>query len=215
MLATQSMHVVAEEAPSVIEYLPAPQFVHVLAADAPVLMRYLPAAQLVQVLAKAAPVAAEYLPAAQPVHAAAPMSVLCVPATHAEQGPPSDPVYPLLQRQSRAAALPLGELESAGHAAQVEAKAAPTAAENALAAQSVHAAEPEAALCFPATHDTHASPLDPVAPALQVQAVMRADPGGEFDFVGQTSQVGLPSADHPPAEHVSHVSTPVAPTAAE
>ena len=209
------MHVVAEEAPSVIEYLPAPQFVHVLAADAPVLMRYLPAAQLVQVLVKEAPVAAEYLPAAQPMHTAEPMSVLYVPAMHAEQGPPSDPVYPLLQRQWFSAALPLGELEAAGHVAQVVAEAAPTAAENALAAQSVHAAEPEAALCFPATHDTHASPLDPVAPALQVQAVMRADPGGEFEFAGQTSQVGLPSADHPPAEHCWHVSASMAPTTAE
>jgi hypothetical protein len=209
------MHVAAEEAPSVIECLPAPQFVHVLAADAPVLMRYLPAAQLVQVLAKAAPVAAEYLPAAQPVHAAEPMSVLYVPATHAEQEPPSDPVYPLLQRQSRAAALPLGELESAGHVAQVEAKAATTAAENALAAQSVHAAEPEPALYFPATHSAQVCPSGPVAPALQVQAARRADPGGEFEFAGQTSQVGLPSGDHPPSEHCRHVSTPVAPSAAE
>ena len=157
----------------------------------------------------------EYLPAAQPVHAAEPMSVLYVPATHAEQEPPSDPKNPLLQRQWVAAALPLGELESAGHGAQVEAKAAPTAAENALAAQSVHAAEPEPALYFPATHGAQFCPSSPVAPALQVQAVRRADPGGEFEFAGQTSQVGLPSADHPPAEHVSHVSTPVAPTAAE
>jgi hypothetical protein len=178
-------------------------------------MRYLPATQLVQVLAKAAPVAAEYLPAPQPVHAAEPMSVLYVPATHAEQEPPSDPVYPLLQRQWVAAALPLGELESARHAVQVVAEAAPTAAENALAAQAVHAAEPEPALYFPATHSAQVSPSSPVAPALQVQAVRRADPGGEFEFAGQTSQVGLPSADHPPAEHCRHVSTPVAPTAAE
>ena len=98
---------------------------------------------------------------------------------------------------------------------QVFANVAPTAVEYALAAQSVHAAEPEPALYCPARHNTHVAPLDPVAPALQVQSVRRADPRVELECAGHTWQVGLPSSDHVPASHDLHVSTPVAPTTAE
>jgi hypothetical protein len=212
----QLVQVVGTEAPTVEEYVPASHATQELSAVAPVLVRYLPATHSMQMLAEEAPSVVEYLPAAQPVHKSLPISVLYVPAKHAEQTPPSDPVYPLLQRQWVAATLPLGELECSGHAAQVVAEAAPTAAEYASAAQSVHAAEPEPALYFPAIHSTQTSPLDTaVVPASQVQSVRRADAGGEFEFTGQSSQVELPSADHPPAEHGWHVSTPVAPTAAE
>ena len=86
---------------------------------------------------------------------------------------------------------------------------APVAVEYELTSQLVHAAEPVDVLYFPATHSTQVCPSSPVAPALQVQAVSTADPASEFEFAGQTSQVGLPSADHEPAEHCWHVSAPV------
>ena len=71
-----------------------------------------------------------------------------LPATHCKQVPPSDPVYPLLQRQWVAAALPLGELESAGHAAQVPAEVAEVVVRYVPAAQAVHVAS----LCVSTLH---------------------------------------------------------------
>ena len=88
------MHVSAAEAPIVVEYVLAPQSTQVLASDAPGVGEYVPAPQFVQVLAKEAPVVTRNLPASQSVHATEPMSSLYVPAAHAEQFPPSAPVYP-------------------------------------------------------------------------------------------------------------------------
>lgn len=68
-----------------------------------------PAPHAVQ--AAVAPTVPEYVPTAQSVHAAFPLLVLYLPATHAEHGPPSAPVYPALQVQAPEAELPLGELE--------------------------------------------------------------------------------------------------------
>ena len=42
----------------------------------------------------------EYVPATQFVHAAPPVAILYLPATHALQVSPSSPVYPELQIQS-------------------------------------------------------------------------------------------------------------------
>ena len=50
------------------------------------------------------------------MQAADPVDVLYFPATHAVHGPPSGPVDPALQVQLVKAALPAGELESAGQA---------------------------------------------------------------------------------------------------
>jgi hypothetical protein len=44
-----------------------------------------------------------------------------------------------------------------------------------FAGQLKHAAEPEIALYFPAVHNPHVAPSDPVVPALQVQSVMESD----------------------------------------
>ena len=57
---------------------------------------------------------AEYVPAPQSVHSAEPMPLLYVPATHAEQDPPSGPVFPGSHRQLLGRLLPLGELEFSG-----------------------------------------------------------------------------------------------------
>ena len=103
------MHVAAEEAPSVSEYLPAPQFVHVLAADAPVLMRY--------------------LPALQSRHEAEPMMSLYFPIPQAVHGPPFGPVYPRLQRQLLETSLPLRDCEFPGQIVQVPTPVAPATVE--------------------------------------------------------------------------------------
>jgi len=215
VLGLQLVQVVATEAPTTEEYVPATHATQEFSSEAPVDVRYVPARQSTQALATVAPEVVRYLPALQSRHVEAPVIILYFPGAHASHRPPSGPLKPALQRQLVSAGLAATECAFAGHATQVAAEAAPTAAEYALAAQSVHAAEPEAVLNFPATHSTQACPSDAVAPALQVQAVRRADPDGEFEFAGQSWQVGLPSADHPPAKHGWHVSTPVAPTAAE
>ena len=191
----QLMHVLDAEAPTVGEYLPAPQSIQELTPGAPGVVRYLPAPQSVHVAATNAPVVAEYLPAPQSVHPTEPISSLYFPASHAVHVAPLAPVYPALHWQLVETLLPVGEIEFGG--------------------QELHAAEPGNALYSPGRHSTQVSPSVPVAPALQVQSVRRADSGGEFEFSGQRLQVGLPSGDHPPAEHGWHVSTPVAPTAAE
>ena len=57
-----------DNAPRVVEYLPAAQSRQVSTAVAPTAAENLPAPQLTQVLATEAPIAVEYLPAAQATH---------------------------------------------------------------------------------------------------------------------------------------------------
>ena len=115
-----------------------------------------------------------------------------LPATHCKQVPPSDPVYPLLQRQWVAAALPLGELESAGHAAQVPAEVADVVVRYVPAAQSVHVAVPVIILYFPPAHAVHAKPFAPVYPALHAHWVEAVLVTTELEFPGQAVQSSLP-----------------------
>ena len=113
--------------------------------------------------------------AAQSVHAKAPVNVLYFPATHASHVPPSGPMNPALQTQLVCVVDPRTDCEFAGQSLQVEDAVASTFSEYVLAAQSVHAAEPESALNFPAGQNTHVSPFNPDAPGLQLQFVGRAD----------------------------------------
>ena len=74
-----------------------------------------------QVADAVAAVVVEYVPDPQSVHAAAPVTVLYFPASHAAHGPPLGPVYPALQSGTIHAALdvlPTGEVEPTGHAEQ-------------------------------------------------------------------------------------------------
>ena len=64
----QSLHVELPEAPTAVEYVPAPQSVH-----------------------RIAPVDVEYVPAPQSVHTADPVDALYFPATHAVHVDPSTP----------------------------------------------------------------------------------------------------------------------------
>ena len=52
-----------------------------------------------------APVLVEYLPLPHDVHAAVPLVVLYLPTTHATQGPPFGPVYPMMHMQAVCALL--------------------------------------------------------------------------------------------------------------
>lgn len=61
-----------------------------------------------------APTATEYLPAVQLVHAADPVRILYVPATHSVHVPPFGPDDPALQVQLAKVPLATGELEFVG-----------------------------------------------------------------------------------------------------
>ena len=155
------------------------------------------------------PVVLEKVPAVQGVHAALPVAVLKVPATHAEHGPPLGPVYPALQIQAVTTVLEIGDVVFAGHARQVVILIAPSAAEYVAtghvkqvvttvaavvieyvpAAQLVHAALPVAVLKVPATHAEHGPPLGPVYPALQIQEVTARLEMGELVLAGHAKQV--------------------------
>jgi hypothetical protein len=165
---------------------------------------YLPAPQSVQ---DVAPVDAEYLPAAQLVHAAEPVTVLYCPAKQAVHGPPSGPENPALQTQAVAIVDAIGDCVYTGHAEQVFANVAPTAAEYVLAAQSVHNAEPVIVLYFPAVHDVHDPPFCPVNPRLHTQLVSTVDPATDCESVGQfeheLSAVAPADAEYLPAAHVT------------
>ena len=71
-----------DNAPRVVEYLPAAQSRQVSTAVAPTAAENLPAPQLTQVLATEAPIAVEYLPASQLVQAVAPEVGEYFPAKH-------------------------------------------------------------------------------------------------------------------------------------
>jgi hypothetical protein len=155
---------------------------------------------------------AEYVPAPQSVHAAEPMSFLYVPATHAEQDPPSDPVNPRLQRQLVERMLPMADTEFDEQLAQVEDAVAPVVVENLPAMQSVHTTEPFSALYFPATHAKHVPPSGPQYPASQLQAVAAVCPITESpEFALQAVQAAEPlSGLYVSAAHAEHRS-PYAP----
>ena len=120
------------------------------------------------------------------VHSALPICALNVPATHARQGPPSGPVYPLLHKQT---ALDPPDCEFAGQLEHAPTDVAPATAENVLAEQLVHTAAPITGLYVPGTHITHGPPFGPLAPALQVQAVSAELLTTELDMLGQLTHV--------------------------
>jgi len=128
----------------------------------------------IHVVAIVAPDVVEYVPPVQSVHAALPVAILYLPATHNTHTPPSGPVKPTLQVQAVRATLEIGELELVGHPIQVVATVAPTVVENVPAAQSVHAALPVAVLYLPATQAVHVPPSGPVYPALQGELIQAA-----------------------------------------
>jgi hypothetical protein len=194
----QSLHVELAEAPTAVEYVPAPQSVH---RDDPVNALYFPATHAVHV-PPSGPVhpvlqvqlvkvtlptdelefdgqaiqieltALEYVPAPQSVHTADPVEDLYFPATHAVHEPPSGPVHPALQVQL------VKEFEFDRQTLHAELAEAPTALEYVPSEQSVHRDDPVNDLYFPATHAVHLPPFGPVHPALQVQPLAWKTPTG-------------------------------------
>jgi hypothetical protein len=156
---SQAKHVDKALAPTVAEYVAAPQSVH---ASLPALVLYFPATHVVHVppfapvnpalhvqaaisvletgafafaghaehVANAlAPTAVEYVAVPQSVHAALPALVLYLPATHPEHTPPSAPVKPALHKQAPSAVLETGAFAFESQAKHVDKALAPTAAE--------------------------------------------------------------------------------------
>ncbi len=213
-LSGQPTQISTAVAPTVTEYVPAPQSVH---AALPALVLYLPAThsaheptgpvlpagqsnvhaakavlpaaetppapQDVHALAPVAPVAPDHVPATQSTHAALPVTILYLPATHAEHVPPFAPVKPALQVQAVITVLELGAFALEGQAKHVDEALAPTAAEYVADPQSVHTALPLLVLYLPATHVEQTPPSGPEDPALHVQIVLDA---AEFEFARQT-----------------------------
>jgi hypothetical protein len=172
------------------------------------------AGHAIHVVATVAPTVVEYVPAPQSVHAALPVAVLYLPATHGEQTPPSGPVKPTLQVQAVRATLELGELELVGHPIQVVATVAPAVVEYVPAPQSVHAALPVAVLYLPAAQAAHGpDPSGPEKPTLHVQAARAELEIGELELVGHATQVAAAVAPvvakYVPAEQSVQTALPV------
>jgi hypothetical protein len=158
------------EAPSVIEYLPAPQSVH---ASEPVTCLCFPAEQAVHALpvypvlhrhavrsdmevetpghakhtdSNLAASVTENFPSPQSVHAPEPVTCLYFPA---EQAVHALPVYPALHWHAVRFDV---EVETPGHAKHTDSNIAASVTENFPSPQSVHAPAPETGLYFPAAH---------------------------------------------------------------
>jgi hypothetical protein len=235
----QLVQVPTPVAPTTEEYELAPQSMHVLAKEAPTVAEYLPAPQSTQELATVAPVVIRYLPAPQLVHATSPVTTLYLPAAHAPQGPPFDPVNPTLQIQANKVTLPPGDTESDGQFTQVPTPVAPRTIEYELAPQSMHVLAKEAPTVaeylpapqstqelatvapvvvryLPAPQSVHAmSPVTtlyfPVEHAVQVPPFTPVNPMLQIQAV----ETILPPTDNEFVGQFVQVPAPVAPTTAE
>jgi hypothetical protein len=88
------------------EYLPPGHNSQSDAASFPAVAKYVPAGQCTQCIPPVFPVVAEYVPGGQETHDAVPVSLLYLPAAHAEH---EVPVYPALHEQALLESLPCGE----------------------------------------------------------------------------------------------------------
>jgi hypothetical protein len=144
----------------------------------------------------------EYAPASQLTHAAeefAPVSTEYVPATQLTHT--LEPVW--------------FEYFPTGHKAHTPTLVAPVAFEYSPAAQLSHALAPVTVLYFPAAHIVQAPPFGPVYPASHVQLTRNPLEAPARAFAGHALQFGLPSGDHCPSGHWTHVSFPTAPKCTE
>ena len=105
--------------PVLFEYAPAGHKTHVLSLLAPDTPENAPAEQLTHTEEEFAATAVEYAPAGQLVHTLEPVTVLYLPAAHAEHRPPLGPEYPVLHVQSVCDPLPGPVNELAGHRLQL------------------------------------------------------------------------------------------------
>jgi hypothetical protein len=125
----------------------------------------------------------EYVFAGQATHTLAPVTFLCVPPTHATQGPPSAPVYPVLHVQLRSSALPVRSVCM-------------------FAGQVVHACGPSQFLYVLLAHSAHGPPSGPVNPSTHEHTVI---PGTDDWFCAHTVQACTPvSALNVPGAQATH-----------
>lgn len=150
--------------------------------------------QLKHVLDEFAAKVSEYVLTSQSIHEELPVTVLYLPAIHAEHVPPSAPVNPALQTQLVERTLALGDCESVGQARHVLAVVAATVSEYVFAGHAVHPSEPAASLYLPSTHAVHIPPSGPVNPALHRQLLESALPLGDCELLGQSTQVASSEA---------------------
>ena len=120
------------------------QLVQVVAAEAPSVEEYLPAPQSTQELAIVAPVVVRYFPAPQAVQAWVPCVSLYFPVSHGIHVPPFGPVNPRLQIQATNSILPPRDTEPDGQFVHVPTSVAPTIAEYELELQLVQVVATEA-----------------------------------------------------------------------
>ena len=123
---------------------------------------------------------------AHKTHSALPMTVLNVPETHARHTPPSGPVYPVLQTHTT---LEPTDCEFAPQFEHTKIDVAPITVEKVFAEQLVHSAVPVAGLYLPGTHREHGPPFGPVAPVLQLHAVIKELPATELELSAHATQV--------------------------
>ena len=105
--------------PVLFEYAPAEHKTHALSLLAPATPEYVPATQFTHTADEFAATTTEYAPAGQETQAFEPVTVLYLPAAHAEHRPPLGPVYPVLHAQSVCDPLPGPVNELAGHKLQL------------------------------------------------------------------------------------------------
>jgi hypothetical protein len=109
----------------------------------------------VQVSSEISESSLEYLPSEHREHTALPLESLYVPGAHAEQLPPSGPVYPKLHTQSVILSEPVAEKVFGGHCVHVFSDVALCAPENLPRSHSVQFAEPFTAFQVPGKQAEH------------------------------------------------------------
>jgi hypothetical protein len=208
--AGQSRQVLAAKAPTVVEYLPAPQPMQVLAAEAPTVGEYFPATQSVQLVAIEAPTVGEYFPAPQPIQvlaAEAPTMGEYFPAVQSEHTEPASEYMPAAQATQAVEVVdPDGEDVPALQSEHEEPASEYLPAEQATQAvqfvdrdgedvpalQLEHEEAPTVGEYFPALQSEHTEPASEYVPAAQAtQAVDVVDPDGEDVPSGQLSHGGV------------------------
>jgi hypothetical protein len=210
----QLMQALLEEAPAVMENVPAGQSVH---TEAPI-VEYFPAGQLRHAVAAVAPVVVMNLPAVQSTHIEAPVTILYFPATHAAHNTPLPPVNPRLQRQLVNRLVPMSDIEFNGQFMQLEDAVAPTTTEYVLTAQSMHVMDevaPGVGEYLPAGQSVHEEPASEYAPARQfAQSANASDAEGEDLPAGQLkhvlSVVAAVPPEYLPAGQLKHLLSVVA-----
>ena len=204
--APQDVHELSEGAPVAAENFPA---MHCEQALAPVAAAYLPTPQSVQTISVVAPVADEYFPVPQSVHAAVPVTVLYLPATHPLHGPPSGPVYPMLQIQLVIAGELVGDCELGTGTLQLIHELSsemPSPGWNVLTPQSVHAVSPGSFPYFPAAHRVQKlAPPPEYFPRAQLPHVEPCNENLPATQSKHMSRLFAPACDDLPAAQERHV----------